>query len=430
LKAGNPSPRRTLTAGALLLTALVLPATAQIPTAEGNNDGAALSESADEIGAQISELDETRQTRLYGPFSPVFNAWDSWWTTVNDSVGLSMGFAYTALGQAATNGTYTGPRDGTSGDFDIFGRWYAFNRNNNKGILGEGILGFNAEYRHQIGSQTTPAEIGDNIGSLWGTTTGFNEQDFNIIELWWQQRLFDDHLALRIGKIDLANLIDVYRFNSANHFYQNAAFSDNPAIPFPENGLAIVVEWSPSDNLFARFAIADAEGRKTETLRSGINNIDAWFTATTIGWNPQVGDLGRGLYQVTLWHSEERKRSERPSGNGFSIVAQQELPNNWVPYIRYARSTSDVVDTRQILTAGAVLEKPFDRKYDRFGLAAGWDQPHDPSLRNQWVSEAFYRWAITPEVRLTPFAQILVNPSRNPDDKTIAVFGLRTRITF
>ncbi|MEM7147927.1 MAG: carbohydrate porin [Verrucomicrobiota bacterium] len=415
----------------LVCLSLSLPALAHPPFDDlTNND--VLTEDSDEIGTQIELLEEARRKEnQYGPLlNPYFNEWDKFWVNVDDATGFVMGFAYTTVYMAATNGTYNAGRSGGSGDLDIFGLWHVFNRDNNDGLIGEGTLAFNTEYRHRIGD-ITPADLANSIGSLWPTTFGFNEQDISIIELWWQQHLLFDELVLRVGKIDMSNLFDAYGFNSANYFYQNNAFSSNPTIPFPSNGPALALEWKPSEDFFLIAGIADGEGVKTETFSSSLFNVDSWFIPATVAWMPEVAGLGRGLYQFTAWHSEERDNSDRPSANGFSIIAQQELPNAWVPFVRYSRSTRSATDTRQLITAGAVLERPFNRENDRLGLAAGWGQPHDQDVsRDQWVAEIFYRLALTPEMQISPHIQLIVDPSDNPDTDTIGIFGIRTRINF
>ncbi|MEM8954061.1 MAG: carbohydrate porin [Verrucomicrobiota bacterium] len=409
----------------------VATASAVDPPNDDDNE-TAITEDPDEIGNQIEGVIEAREEgNSHGPLlSPFFNEWGQFWLNVDEASGFNIGFAYTTVYLAATNGTYAAGRSGGSGDLDIFGRWFVFNRDNNQGLIGEGTLAFNTEYRHRIGD-VTPGDLGNSIGSLWPLTFGFNEQDISIIELWWQQHFADDQFIFRIGKIDVSNLYDAYGFNSANYFYQNNAFSSNPAIPFPSNGPAIALEWNPTDELFLIAGVADGEGVKTETFSSSFLDVDSWFVPATFGWNPELAGLGRGLYQITAWHSEERNDSNSPSANGFSVVAQQELSNGWVPFVRYARSSAAATPTRQLITAGAVLERPFNRRDDRLAFAVGWGQPHDrENLRDQWVAEVFYRYAYATEIQISPHIQLIVDPSANPDTDVIGIFGLRTRINF
>tara|TARA_R110000850_G_scaffold92555_6_gene196422 strand:- start:764 stop:2038 length:1275 start_codon:yes stop_codon:yes gene_type:complete len=396
----------------------------------GRMNGEALSESADEITTQIAELDESREDQsFYGPFETGFENWENLWDSVESASGLNLVFAYTTLFQTTSIGATPGMRSGGAGDLDILGRWKLIDEVNAIEWLNEGILGFNFEYRHRIGANT-PSDVGLVSGSLWNTATGFNEQEFAPIQYWWQQKLFQNRFMVRIGKLDPSSIFDSYRFNSSNFFFVNQAFADNPTIPFPDNGWGVVGAWYPDDNWFLLFGSTNADGRKVETSTTLDQDIDAWFSAATGGWRGPVGNLGEGLYQITLWHSDPKTNSTRPGATGFSIVAQQELGNQWVPYLRYARSSAAATDTEQLFTIGAVLEDPFGQNGDRLGVSGGWGSPFDRTLRSQGVGEIFYRFEPFPEFQITPSFQFTSNPSRDPSQSLIGIFGIRGRINF
>ncbi|MEM7145590.1 MAG: carbohydrate porin [Verrucomicrobiota bacterium] len=393
---------------------------------ETQSEGA-ITESSDEISTKVDELSAFRQSPFgHGPLGPVLQGWKDLWNWTDEHLNFTLGAAHTSLVQGATNGTYSGQRYGASGDMDIFGRWYYLNRRVKEGFVTEGTLGFAVEYRNRW-TDIPPAEIGDSLGSLWRTTRGFNDAGLRLREFWLQQKFFDSALTFRIGRINTKHIFDVYRFNSANHFYLNQAFSDNPAMAFPNNGLGGALSWDIDDNWYVIAGIADATGSSPEDDN---DEVDALFMGLTAGWRGDVGDLGTGRYQATLWHINDGDETFSPSASGFSLLAQQELGNGWVPFVRYARSNKPAVDTRQLATAGAVFENPFNRAKDRLGLAVGWGQPHASRFRDQWVGEIFYRWAVFPELRLTPSAQIIVDPSKNFDDDVIGVFSMRARWSF
>ncbi|MCF6311693.1 MAG: carbohydrate porin [Verrucomicrobiales bacterium] len=416
----------------LVLSALAYPAELsareKIIRDKSDNKSTAISESSDEIDNTLDDVKQSRKTLLpNGPMSRPAAAWEDFWHLVDEKSGLSMAFAYTTLFQAATKGNYTGPRSGGSSDFDMIGRWSLINPDDHEGWINEGTIGFATEYRSQFGN-ATPADLGESLGSLWGITAGFNEEDFTLKELWWHQHLFDDHLAFRLGRISLDSIFDAYRFTGANHFYTNKAFSRNPTIPFPNTGLGLVFAWNPGHNLFAIVGGGSADGREAETTTAQ-QGIKEWFSATTLGWKPKH-DLGTGLYQVTFWHSKARSGNPLPEATGYSILLQQEFANGWTPFTRYAYSSAAVTDTKRIITAGVVHEGSPRKPTDRVGVALAWGQAHNDNYRDQWTAELFYRYSITPSLRITPLAQIIVNPAKNPYDQVIGVFGLRGRFTF
>ena len=52
------------------------------------------------------------------------------------------------------------------------------------------------------------------------------------------------------------------------------------------------------------------------------------------------------------------------------------------------------------------------------------------AVGDQYGGEAFYRVQLTPVFSVTPGGQLIVNPSRNPNDNVIGIFGIRGRFTF
>ena len=97
---------------------------AQNRTSKDEIKAGAITESADEIANTLNDVRATLEDAIiYQPFRNTLIKWGEFWQVVDDKTGFSMGFAYTTLYQVATKGNYTGPRDGGSGDLDIFGRW-------------------------------------------------------------------------------------------------------------------------------------------------------------------------------------------------------------------------------------------------------------------------------------------------------------------
>jgi porin len=51
-------------------------------------------------------------------------------------------------------------------------------------------------------------------------------------------------------------------------------------------------------------------------------------------------------------------------------------------------------------------------------------------LDDQNEIDAYYRVQLTPEIQIGPTFQIIFDPVRNPDEDTVYVLGIRTRIAF
>ena len=79
-------------------------------------------------------------------------------------------------------------------------------------------------------------------------------------------------------------------------------------------------------------------------------------------------------------------------------------------------------------TTGMVWKKPLGRELDVFGVAGGFGSATRPGVDGQGLVEVFYRLQVTPLFQITPDIQLLIDPSLNPDQDFIAIFGIRGRI--
>ena len=348
------------------------------------------------------------------------------WADFNDQLrwttGLDLGLAYTALYQGATSGrgsTHTG-----AGDFDFLGSWH---------LIGEegstaGRLGFSTQVRHSFGGDT-PRELSGSIGSLVPTVNGFNDHDFELRQLWWQQLAADGRIFLRLGKISQRDLLSTGRFQSDNFFFLNRAFSSSLAVPFPETGAGAVGFVWPTEWLYVAAGIGTADPGDTST---GLDKLfdGELFTGYELGFTTQLDGLGPGTYRFTYSRTDRVDERDQPSGSSIALSFDQQL-GKVVPFVRYAYSDREgLAEVRQILTAGVGVFDPLGNQGDVFGLAAAWAEPDLSLLRDEYIIEAFYRIQLTPTLQVTPDFQLIINPSFNTQDDVVGVFGLRVRIQY
>ena len=82
------------------------------------------------------------------------------------------------------------------------------------------------------------------------------------------------------------------------------------------------------------------------------------------------------------------------------------------------------------MSIGLGIENLFGQNDDVIGLAAAWQESSAPSLRDQYVLEAFYRFYITPHTHVSPDIQVVVDPANAPSKDAVTVFGLRLRTLY
>jgi carbohydrate-selective porin OprB len=231
--------------------------------------------------------------------------------------------------------------------------------------------------------------------------------------------LLNNDLFFRLAKIDPGDFLNM-----------NQAFSGTPALPFPGAGLGAVLSLMPTDNFYFTAGFVDANGQKISAGFDTSSQEGEFFTGAEIGLTPTFKGLGTGKYRFTGWHIDQRTNAGLPCGQGFALSFNQEVGGGFVPFLRYNFADGGGADVRHLLAAGVGIEHPLGRSDALAGVAFAWGEPQNRSLRDQYVCEAFYRIQAFPNIQLTPGYQVIINPSRNPDQAPVGVFEIRFRLLF
>lgn len=84
---------------------------------------------------------------------------------------------------------------------------------------------------------------GLSVGSYFGTNAvSVGNRGMDIVECFYEGPFFSDNLTLAIGKLDFTGIFDAseYADDECTQFL-NASLVDDPTIPFPEQGLGVVL---------------------------------------------------------------------------------------------------------------------------------------------------------------------------------------------
>ncbi len=87
--------------------------------------------------------------------------------------------------------------------------------------------------------------------------------------------------------------------------------------------------------------------------------------------------------QLTVWHKDAREKAGATEGSGFAFTASYQVAEKWFPFVRLGSSDD----------------------------GAGWAQPSNGLLRDEYVLEASCKWQVTPGISLTPDLQALIHPN-------------------
>lgn len=281
-------------------------------------------------------------------------------------------------------------------------------------------------------------------------------------ELWFQQRLLEDRLRVKLGKID-AN--SEFAYSEAGVEFLNASAGVSPTVygmpTYPDPATGVVVFVSPAEWLNLGVGLFDGAtedgfrtgGRGPATFFSD-KDSSSWFLIAEVGvsWNasrePGTG-LGRGRFALGAHrHTADLETFEGNTAdgvNGVYAVCEQQVWRNatseedadnglWlVGQVGYGERRVSDVEAHYAL--GLVLRGTLSgRERDVAGvylsLADMSDASGSPYQKDETAIELMYKAQITPWLSVTPDLQVIFNPSGDADISTAVVGGVRIVLTF
>ncbi len=278
-------------------------------------------------------------------------------------------------------------------------------------------------------------QTGDDGTRLVADFQGFSNIDAAgftaITEAWYQQRLLDDRLRLKVGKID-ANSEFAYVEHGRGFLHSSPGFSPTilgfPSYPDPATGANLL--YRADAGAYAGLGVYDgatqagvATGtRGPSTLFGAPGGL---FSVIETGLHHRVG--GRpGRIGLGVWHHSgefDRFDGGRRSGtDGVYLLLDQGLVTGPAGVTRlglfaqYGYADADVSPVQHHAGAGLQWYGPLtDRPDDSAGLMVSHVHFSDPPgagfiHTGETAVEAFYRWQSTSWLALQPDLQFLDNP--------------------
>jgi porin len=345
--------------------------------------------------------------------------WNRGMRRLKEKIGLQVGFAYTALGQWATN-VEAGPDSAASGDLDIFGEWIIIGR----GTHNTGKIGFWIEERHGY-TDLTPNQLGPALGSQWGTVDRFDDSPMTLTQLFWEQRLFDDGARVIVGKLNPDNYYNANVLSNDDLYFLNKVFSSNPARAHPQEGLGFVVRVDPSKKWYILAGAQDSNANERSVDFASVAKLEFMYAAE-IGLNLSNDTTVR----TTLYYFDSASDLGLQSTFAAAISFEQEvLDGESAFFFRMSWMEKPASRTEFALALGSVVAgHKWGRQDDVLGVGLGWGRPFDHSLTDQFNIEFFYRIQVTKVLTITPNAQLILDPTYRVYKQEIGVFSLRARI--
>jgi len=428
---GSREPHR-MTSAWFFATALLC--AAQLAVAQESAVSSAPPDQADpqfgspsSVGAVIQEDERVRETQyrfqgLQRGLKPYFD----FKSEIDAAYGLSFGFDYTALYQAAS--ASAGEKDAAGGIFRAFGVWTLSGR----GTRDTGSLVYKVESRHALGTTIPPQGLGFETGYAGLTAAPYGDYGWALTNLFWKQKFGDGRVALVAGQVDVTDYLDVYGLINPWTAFSNLAFLTNPTIPAPSQGLGVGLAAMLTDNVYAIAGLADANGDPTRPGKAfdSFFDVGEYFSHLEVGWTSTQDRIYLDNVHLTAWHADAREKAGVPDGWGLAFSAARFIDERWMPFVRlgYAKDGGALWER----SASAGIGYYMKARADLVGFGLNWSRPAEssfgPGLRDQTTAELFYRAQLSPNFAFTPDVQLIVNPALAPDKDRIWYFGVRARL--
>ncbi|MCC6427011.1 MAG: carbohydrate porin [Phycisphaerales bacterium] len=349
------------------------------------------------------------------------------WTS--KELRLDLGFRAAFFFQQATGGP--GERTAASQDYRVYGTFHVFNwEEEKKGWAGN--VYFRAEYRDKMFTDIPPYDLNTQIGTLFTTAYGQDEHDFAMVQLFYEQFLFDGDLRLRLGKIDPDDYFDLGRFADDYRYFSNTLFSAFPSANHPSGGLGWNAQWYITPEWTLTGGMSDVRGRKVwpgwETVNDG-----RFISAIDVTYSPDIEGMGKGNYRLGFEHRASFPNEDRPQDNSVYFNVDQEVAKDIAPFFRFGYGTGNSTAVEYVTSVGLGIDNAFSRPGDAFGVGVGFDTPDDAvvSPRDiEYAGEIFYRFQLTHAMQWTIGGQLILDPILAPDDDAAGVFEMRLVIDF
>ena len=261
-------------------------------------------EAADSIEGALEQRDELvydpRRRSLFPDFYYPFRKKQlDWWQKLRVEFALT----YDLLTQHYNDADVSVA--GTAGDLTLSGRWLLAGHRFNKPIY----LAFRLRDRRAY-SEYAPSDIQGQTDLLWGTVDGFNNSGFQVPDLYFDQRLFDDKLSLRYGQFSIDSFVDKHTMRGAKRYFLNQAFSSDPTVNFPSYGAGFAANWKPNERWEFTAGISNIQGVEGDVQVDFSLDSNALFGAVQAAYSFTGLDGKAGRLQLMGWGGDENDVDE------------------------------------------------------------------------------------------------------------------------
>lgn len=287
-------------------------------------------------------------------------------------------------------------------------------------------LNLRVRHRHAY-SDLAPSQLRAETGALWGPVDGFTDAGFQLPEIFFEDRFFDERLTLRYGQMTIDDLLDGHELRSAKRSFMNQAFASSPAVGFPGSDLGFVTRWESRAGWDLTLATSHLDSSNLNESAEWRFRGTALFKAAQLGWNFKGLQGRQARVQLLGWASDSLPVFDLGSGRGLSLTLEQQLAERTHSFLRYAWAEGQAAVTSQFAAAGLAVDV---RKSDRLGLAIAAGNSSEDAVAWEGVLELFCRHQIGKSLIITPDVQWVAGDGIGGRAGWLIIGGVRIGLTF
>ena len=340
--------------------------------------------------------------------------------------GLSVGLDYNVLPQQLSRSP--GETAAAGGVVRLYGSWKPFHRHADA----TGSVVFKVEHRHALGTGIPPQSLGPTAGLASITATAWSNAGALLTNLYWTQSFAGNRVALAAGVVDVTDYVDVFGLVNIWTDFSNLAFSTNPSMPAPDQGLGAAARWSITPNVYVLGGIADANGNphRPGTIFSSFFGEAEYFSHAEVGWAGGWDQRFSDNVHVTIWHADPRVDAGVEAGWGTTFSLSRSL-GSWMPFVRAGFSDGGGALVDRTVSAG-LGRRLTHRTDDYAAIGFNWGRPpagaEGTSPRDQYTIESYYRAQFMPELAIVPSVQFFIHPAWDPARDHLWLIGVKVRL--
>ncbi|MDP8259323.1 MAG: carbohydrate porin [Candidatus Aadella gelida] len=356
--------------------------------------------------------------------------------------GLEIGAGITMVGQGTPNANNASATDGEDSRFDGS---YSIDLE-----VAKTFDDYSMAFIHMEAGQGDTVESELSVFSNVNRDAGESNAHVDITEAWYEHYLFDNQVAITVGKIDATCYIDTNEYVNdecsqfLGHIFRNSA----------------VIDW-PDDNAFGGcIYIAPEEVNCIEIEAVYMDEKGDWenlfdnpFIAAQLNFMPAKAfnydeEMWKGNYRMYFWyngasHAKVKDADDFERGNiGWGLSCDQMITDVYGIFGRFGWADSTKSDLGYDWSfGGQITGRYWNREEDVVAVAVGQAIPGEEYKDvNEFDEaethlEAYYSFKVNEHLTLTPDMQVIWEPlgggtASGKDSDTIFVYGVRGQVDF